>query len=128
MERDKATSGSYLLLVWGSSIVFIAPLLFLIIGWLHEDYETGFEVIPLFVLFGLLLSLPALAISYIFFTFLSQKTSSGILLKSLTNLIIIISIFLTFRLIGGSMALLSSLVYSGSVVLASLIYPISSKA
>ncbi|WP_345166485.1 hypothetical protein [Nibribacter koreensis] len=124
MMKNKTKSGAYVFLLWGSSIVFIAPIIFIIIGLLNEDFDTGFEVIPLFVLFGLVLSLPALSLSFIIFKFLSKRITSAVLLKSLINLFIIVSIFITFQIIGGTMALMLSLVYSGSVVLASLIYPL----
>lgn len=111
--------------LWLTSVAGLAPLLFIAIGIIEKSNNVGLESIPAFVMIGLLFSLPMLALCYVIYMVLIRKLASAILIKVIVNLITIAGIFLTFHLIKGSMALMLSLIYSVSVILASIFYRIN---
>jgi hypothetical protein len=113
--------------LWITSVVIVAPILLLILGLINKEWNTGRETIPIFILFGLFCSLHALVICYFTFNFLIEKYNSPLLIKAIICLITCGVIFFTFLFIQGSMTFFLSLVYSGSVIISSLILKINKK-
>lgn len=110
----------YPLLLWMLTIL-IAPLIFVIIAILKGDIVTGdLSLIFVFILFGAFFSLPTLAAVYLAFFLLNGKTSRFVLVAIL-NMISITGVFITFYVMGGSASLEFCLIYSASVIFASLI-------
>lgn len=111
--------------LWLTSTIVIAPLLLVVIGLINDVKNSGLETIPLFMMFGLVLSIPVFLICLFAYRLLLQKDSSAILIKIVLAIITIVGVFITFIIISGSMAYMLSLVYSSSVIISSLFYRIS---
>lgn len=88
----------------------------------------GLEVLPLFILFGLALSLPAFLVYFAVYQFFIVKISSPILIKLLLNTIAVGVVLITFTIISGSLAYRLSFIYSASVVIASSFYSVKREA
>ncbi len=82
------------------------------------------SLIPVFVVFGFVFSLPVFMISLIFFNLLIHRFSSNLLIKTILCIVSIIGVFITFAIIKGSMAFTMSLIYSGSVIISSTLFKI----
>ncbi|WP_116545489.1 hypothetical protein [Pontibacter virosus] len=117
----------YPIQLWLTTIILVAPLLMILAGLVNNEWNMGFEVLLLFVFFGLAFSLPAFLVCFAFYKILTVKISSPILIKILLNLIIVGAVLITFALISGSLAFRLSIVYSASVVIASLFYSVKRK-
>lgn len=117
----------YPIQLWLTTIVFVAPLLIILVGLINEEWIMGLEVIPLFIMFGIVFSLPSLLVCFAAYKILTVKISSPILIKILLNLILVGAVLITFALISGSLASRLSIVYSASIVIASLFYSVKIK-
>jgi hypothetical protein len=119
----------YPLLLWVTTLL-IAPILFTaydIIEYGKNALKNDLPLGLLIFLVGAAFSLPIFIIVYFLFKFLTNKTISGFLIKGTLNVVCIISIWIIFALIKGSMAQMSTLIYSGSVILSSVFYKIYNK-
>jgi hypothetical protein len=112
-------------LLWITSIV-IAPLIFVIkTGSTRMDDLHFYFVV--FLIFGTLYSLPVLFICIVSFNILIKNLSSPLLIKALLNLICIIGVLLTFKIISDSDEFDLRLIYSASIILSSLLYRVRTK-
>lgn len=82
------------------------------------------ETWPLFLLFGLVSSLPVLGACWWAYTRMLNTLTSAFAIKLLVNGVAIGGVLFLFLLLGGSMARLLSAVYASSIVLASLCFPV----
>ena len=110
--------------LWLTNTVVIAPLLLVVVGLINGVKNSGSETILLFMMLGVVLSIPVFLICLFTYRLLIQKVSSALLIKIVLAIITIVSVFITFIIISGSMAHLLSLVYSASVIISSLFYRI----
>ncbi|ALJ01675.1 hypothetical protein DC20_21720 (plasmid) [Rufibacter tibetensis] len=117
----------YPIQLWLTTIVFVAPLTMILAGLVNEEWNMGLEVLPLFIMFGLIFSLPSLLVCFAAYKILTVKISSPILIKILLNLIMVGAVLITFALISGSLAFRLSIIYSASIVIASLFYSVKIK-
>ena len=131
------TNKKYPFYLWLLSIV-VAPILLVIIGMINLPDEIGASdtdvsgslfVFLLFVVFGLLYSLPTFLMAFFSFKLLQQKFHHPMLLKLFIGVISIIGVFITFLLISGWNAfqwngnrsgIVYTLVYATSIILTSL--------
>ena|SRR5260221_7627604 len=109
-------------LVIGPLIYYLHDVLFLNVKYVFSDFEMFF----LFFLFGMFSSLPVLAIYYFVFKVFSKRVTSNLLFKLILNSIIILCVFITFRILNGSLELELSIVYSIAVIIGSLFLKIRS--
>lgn len=120
----------YPLFLWLTTLA-ISPVLLAIAEGIYEGSVinlTGtLSLFPLFILFGLLFSIPCFVVVYILFKLLSGKMRSLFWLKMVVNIFCVICIWLTFRIIEGSMVPGLTVAYSAGVVLASSIVRVTSK-
>ena len=103
----------------------LGPLIMYIIGCINEGFTGSFELlplIPLFIFFGVIYSCPVLVLVYITFLALMKYSSSKLLVIIIIAVVSIIGIYVTFYLVGGSMAIELPLFYSAAVILASIAY------
>ncbi|MBF9254305.1 hypothetical protein I2I11_13450 [Pontibacter sp. 172403-2] len=117
----------YPIQLWFTTIVFVAPLLIILAGLVSEEWNMGLEVLPLFIIFGLMFSLPSLLVCFAAYKILTMKISSPILIKILLNLIIVSAVLITLALISGSLAFRLSIVYSASILIASVFFSVKIK-
>ena len=103
--------------------IIIGPFLWIIYEILINEQNAGsmFEVIFAFIGVGLIFSLPSLAINVFVFQLLIKITSSLFLIKFILISIGVIGIIVTFKLIGGTLALNLTLSYSISLIIAGLL-------
>jgi Sec-independent protein secretion pathway component TatC len=113
--------------LWLTSVLVIAPIIIIVANLINSRNIEELGVLPLFIAFGIFFSLPVLLICYFTYRLLIKRTSSALLIKIIINTITIIGVFTTFYVISGSMALILSLVYSGSVVISSLLFKIKER-
>jgi hypothetical protein len=113
---------NYPYLNWILTII-IGPFLWIIYEILINEQNAGsmFEVIFAFIGVGLIFSLPSLAINVFVFQLLIKITSSLFLIKFILISIGVIGIIVTFKLIGGTLALNLTLSYSISLIIAGLL-------
>ncbi|MGY2134898.1 hypothetical protein ACW9KT_21890 [Hymenobacter sp. HD11105] len=104
---------------WWAATLLLGPTLLVLLGVVEGQGLRSVETWPLFLLFGLVFSLPALAVCWGAHAWLINTRYSAFAIKLLLNGVAIAGVLLTFLLLGGSMALLLSAVYSSSTVLAS---------
>jgi len=71
----------YPIKLWLTSIVIIAPVLMTVVGLVNSEWNVGAETIPIFIPFGLVLSLPVLLICLLVYKVLIQQVSSETLIK-----------------------------------------------
>ncbi len=118
-------------LKWWFTSIILAPIYMVVYSIISKSNylisPESISIIFIFILFGLVLSLPMQILCIILFKFLIKKINSEIIIKLILNIVCITGIFTTFKLIGGSASLDLSLAYSTSVILSSLIYKIRSK-
>jgi hypothetical protein len=121
----------YPIQVWLTTTLGIAPLILLLGGLVNTKWNVELVTIPLFMLViplgGLLLSSPVLLIGLLVFRVLIREVSSETLIKLLFAVISITGVAITFWIISGSMAVMLGLIYSASVIVASLFYRINKK-
>jgi hypothetical protein len=115
----------YPIQLWLTSTVVIAPLLLIMTGLVNAKWNVGIETVPIFIPFGLVLSLPVLLICLLIFRIIIQEVSSQLLIKVILAVVAITGVVISFLIISGSMAFMLSLIYSGSIIIASLICKIN---
>ena len=87
-------------------------------GYLRNSANIG--VIFLFIPLGIAFSIPRFMVVWLIYSSLSGKFSP-VLLKWLLVFLAVIGVFVTFSLIGGSMARTYSLIYAVAVIVSGLI-------
>ena len=94
-----------------------------------SSYAGGGEFSFLFVvlLASIPFSLPVLLIDLFLFKILRQKFYSPILIKLLFNFISVAGIIISFQIISGSMAKDFTFIYSGAIILSSLLFRVHKK-
>ena len=96
----------------------------------HRDYfdnPSNVGVIFLFIPFGLVLSFPTFAITFLTFTFAIRQFQSAIVVRLICLIVSVSGVVITFLLLKGSMAPTLTLVYSISVGLSSLVFRVYKK-
>jgi|SRR5579875_969827 len=122
-----AVNKNYPFILWISTVI-IAPLFFPVIAYFRNGFTEavdGFSLLPILIFFGALLSLPTFAIFHFTFEILKKKFQSILLLKMVLNIICVACIFLTFKLLFGSIEFYFSCVYSASIILLSIFFKIN---
>jgi glucan phosphoethanolaminetransferase (alkaline phosphatase superfamily) len=127
MKFDKL----YPIKIWLASIVFFGPIV-MSLGSLLEnrDYLNNPDnvgVIFLFVLFGLVLSVPTFAIMFLTFIFAVRHFQSAIAIRLICLIVSVCGVVITFLLLKGSMAPKLTLVYSISVAMSSCVFRLYKK-
>ena len=118
----------YPLQLWLTTITIVAPIL-LSIAAVINDYtyfknSDNIGVIFLFIGLGLVFSFPMFMICFISFKLLVYKQVPPFFIKLILDLICIAGVVATFCIISGSMAFISSLIYSASIIISSLFYKV----
>lgn len=109
---------SYPIKHWFLAIV-TAPLFGFFYEVIFTPYNESSDFIQLyflFVLLGFIFSFPVILIYYFTFLLLIKKTNSALLIKVLLNILAIVSVFISFKLIGGSIVDNLTIVYSVSII------------
>ncbi|MCE3282701.1 MAG: hypothetical protein K0Q66_1438 [Chitinophagaceae bacterium] len=78
----------------------------------------------LFVLFGLIFSIPALLVYVIIFESIARTNRSALMVKTILNLTGAFAVLVTFLIIDGSMAKTPSIVYTVGLLIGSLFYKV----
>lgn len=115
----------YPLKLWLLSILIVAPLLLIVVSLILNSSEIkkpeDFFVVILFMLVGLVYSIPTCIVSFLFYKILARNLKSVFLIKFFLNAVVITGVFITFWIINGSEKLRFSLFYSASVIISSLL-------
>jgi len=117
---------SYPIKHWVTTLALgpLLPVLYGIIFTKDDQVFGDLETYPLFIMFGLLFSLPVLFIYVFTFRFLIKKIDSAILIKTILNIVVIAGVFITFQVIKGGMAMALSKAYSVAAIISSLLFRI----
>lgn len=115
---------SYPVKLWLTTVVTgpLLPAIYEVLRSSQKDAASYLHIYPLFFLFGLFYSIPTFLLSYLVYNSMIKRTQSSLAIKTLLNLAIIAAVFLTFWIIGGSMAPTLSIAYSAAAVISSLFY------
>lgn len=117
--------------LWLTSIVFFAPVIFIIVELFNDtDYSGNSSNVGIFVLlilFGILFSVPTFLVTLLIYELAYHKISSAFLIQVLINTISIAGIFITLTLISGSMIPQLKIIYTASVILTSLVLKVNKK-
>ncbi len=123
-EQNDKQFNIYPLKLWIISIGIVAPIILGLFTTINNFSNLGknnsIGVIFIFILFGLLFSIPTFLVSIILFKILFEKSISTIVIKVLINLIGISGVIITFRIMefndyGNTYAL----IYSFSIIVSS---------
>lgn len=123
------TNNPYPFKHWITSLV-LGPLIEFIYALFYNSYfKLNTDIISMYIMyfiFGLVFSLPVFVLYVILFNVLIKKIVSVIMIKTLLNLLTIISVFIAIKSIGGT-AMTTSLCisYSIGILLSSLFYKIN---
>ncbi|MDB5197452.1 MAG: hypothetical protein JWP88_1823 [Flaviaesturariibacter sp.] len=122
---DKSYRGKHWLLT-----LLIGPLLPYFFGLIYLPLQErgSLETYPLFVMFGIVFSLPVLGLYCIVFKILNDRNNLPIILnKTILNLTVIIGVFITFQVIKGTIAIPMSMGYSVAAMLSSFFIKLHQK-
>ena len=103
--------------------ILIGPLLLVPYELIRSSYQDAIGALEMFLLylvFGLVYSLPDLIAYYFAYKTIIKRLNSERLIKTILNCIAIIGVVLTFLLIRGSLAVTLAIAYSIAVVISSL--------
>lgn len=113
MTNSRYKLDNYSKYTWVLTIL-LAPL-FWIVFYIITNGSSSlslFEMLPAFYTLGLILSLPSFIMVSWIYNYLERKISSNLILKSLTTLLGVSSIYITFLYIGGSWSMELAFFYS----------------
>ena len=114
--------------VWITTLVLGGPIVLTVYDQIHRNglvsVVQDFAWNIIFIPFGMLYSLPVLALYYFIFRLLTNKGVKALVIKIILCLLCIAGILVTLNLIHGSMIPLLSITYSCSVVVASFVFKI----
>lgn len=114
--------------VWLATILLLAPIIIVIVElYRDENYlanNDNITILLLFIVFGIFLSLPALGLTYLTFSILALHNRSESLIRTLCSVVALLCTVITFWLINGAIANKLALIYSASIVIASLLFKV----
>ena len=120
------TSNTYPYKHWLTTLA-VGPLILIIqdIFFGNNNLNDSIGIYMLFLVFGLFFSLPAFAFYLLLFNLIIRKTNSTFIIKTVLSLTTIVGVFVTIKLIGGTMMTpkLASY-YSVALIICSLFYKI----
>jgi hypothetical protein len=105
----------------------IGPILYVLYGLLSSNQNEASEIFalyPLFLIIGLIYSIPLFLIFYIFFRLFAQLIPSSLAIKAIADILLVIGVFITFKVISGSEALNLSIAYSFGIIMSSTFFKI----
>lgn len=82
----------------------------------------------LFVLYGMVFSLPTLALYLLAYNYLVKSGWPNVVIKAGLNTVAVLGIVITFQILGGSISTLASVCYASAVVFVSLFFKINNKS
>ena len=131
-EQNSRQYEYYPFKLWIISIGIIAPVLVGLFATINNSSyfskSNSIGVILVFILFGLIFSIPTFLISMILFKILFEKSISVTVIKVLINLIGIAGVLITFRIIElNDDSNTYAIIYSFSIVIASFFVSIRNK-
>jgi hypothetical protein len=110
--------------LWLLTTIIVGPILLGLGGALYDTSyfknSTHIGVIFLFIPLGIAFSIPTFMVVWLAHSALAGKLSS-VLLKWLLVFLAVVGVFVTFSLIGGSMARTYSLFYAAAVIVSGLV-------
>lgn len=112
---------------WLATLVIgpILPALYsLVIDKSIIDLKDLIQLYPLYLILGIFFSIPLLAIYYLCFAIMEKLTTSGLLVKTILTLLTVAGIYVTFKIIKGSMVPIEICAYSGAAIICSFIFKI----
>ncbi len=122
------TNKLYPLKTWLTTVVVISPILLFggsaIFDPSYYKNSDNYFIILLFIVFGLLYSIPTFVVGNLTFIILCRRLDSPFLIKTIFSVFCIAGIFITFSIIGGSEATLYSFFYSAGVIISSFIFKV----
>jgi hypothetical protein len=104
----------------------MAPIIYAIQEFIVNGSIDIVELFPVFILFGLVFSIPCFFIYYFIFIRLSKTNLSPILIKLILNTLAVMGIIVSWKIMEGSMADQLTIIYSIAVIVSSLFYRIRS--
>ncbi len=117
----------YTFQLWLTTVILISPIiLFGTEFYLNHSYFNNSDnngAVLIFILFGLIFSLPTLLATYLIFAALTRKHSDIIHIKIAVILVSSIGVLITF-LFMGSRPFLPFVCYSASIIICSLFYKV----
>ncbi|MBC6608910.1 hypothetical protein H8B13_18965 [Hymenobacter sp. BT188] len=124
-EKRRAYNTGYPGQWWAASIL-LGPILVVLLGVVKGGGISSMEMFPVFLLFGLVFSLPTFGACWWAYARLIDSLYSAFAIKLLLNGIAIGGVLLTFFVIGatGTMAMPLIIVYASSIILASCCFRI----
>jgi hypothetical protein len=128
MEKERINYW-YPLKVWLTTIILVSPVLFLIaIRLISGDWNFDILIHPRlilqFITYGLVFSLPTLAVCYTSFISLARKQFSPLVLKSGLILMVVLGVLLTLQLTLHYIENIFVFVYTIAAVISSLIFKV----
>ena len=112
---------NYPLYNWITTII-IGPILFTVyeILFKNESISSMLEMIPLFILMGIIFSIPVLILNILIFNLLSKIITSKIFMKFILTVVGITGVVVTFKIIGGTLSNNLTIYYSIAIILSSI--------
>ena len=117
----------YPIKIWLTTIILLGPLAVSIYSIAEDSYYDKGEILSqalLFMLYGLVFSLPILGICYFFFKITTRKQMPGFLVKAITDSLCLLGVFITLKYVAPYAKLSLTLIYSASVIMSSLFYKV----
>src|SRR5258705_2449698 len=108
----------------------ISPLLLAVYEYFFSSSAAAADYINLYILFlffGITYSLPVFAIYYFSFFLLSKRVKSPLSIKIILNIIAITRVYITFKILGGTLTPSLSITYIVTIFVSSLVLKISIK-
>ena len=120
------SSNTYPYKHWLTSLAVAALILFIIdVVSGNNNLNDAVGMCMLYVIFGFVFSIPVFIIYLLLFNLLIRKTTSALIIKTILNSITIAGIFITIKLIGGTMMTPKfASYYSIILIICSLFYKI----
>ncbi len=125
---EPTVSPSYPIRHWFYTML-LGPVLLVLYQQITAEYPMqGIRFLPsllfVFWIFGVVFSLPSLAVYWIVFRYVQVKFTSVPLLKLFLNIVVIFTVTITFFLIKGSMKYYGIFSYSSAAIVISIFLPI----
>jgi len=108
----------------------ISPLLLAVYEYFFSSSAAAGDYIKLYTLFlffGITYSLPVFALYYLSFFLLLKRVKSPLSMKIILNIIAITGVYITFKILGGTLTPSLSITYIATIFVSSLILKISIK-
>jgi hypothetical protein len=85
---------------------------------------SSIEMYLVYLMMGVIFSLPAFVVYLIAFGLLSKNAFSPFILKVILNLLAVAGVVITLTVIGGDFAVITAMIYSGALVITSFFFRI----